>query len=196
MNHRSGVKKLGRDKAHKLSITRNLALSFFRYEKIKTTTLKAKLLRDFVEKIITRAKTDNLHNRRLVYRHIRDTYIIKKIFDDIGKRFQTRKGGYTRIYKIGQRKGDGAEICYIELTKELLDIASDSSKSDASGNSSNAEVANQHQDNLAPEVHERVEKKQIPDSEVQNKKTTSPSQDKTEVNQSEMTDESGVDKKG
>ena len=126
MNHRNGVKKLGRDRAHHRAILNNLALSFFKYEKIKTTKLKAKVLRSFVEKIITRSKVDDLHNRRLVYRNVRDTKIIKKIFEDIGKRFQNRNGGYTRIYQIGQRKGDGADICYLELVEELLTTKSDS----------------------------------------------------------------------
>ena len=120
MNHRNGVKRLGRDKAQRVAILNNLALSLFKHEKIKTTKLKAKLLKSFAEKIITRTKVDTLHNRRLVYRNIKDTKVIKKLFEDIGKRFQTRKGGYTRIYNIGQRKGDGASVCTIELVEELL----------------------------------------------------------------------------
>ena len=108
---------------------------FLRKERIKTTLTKAKIFRPFIEKIITRAKVDNLHNRRIVYEKIRNTNLLKKLFINVAKRYLHRNGGYTRIYKLGKRKGDGADICIIELVPEL--ISDDSNDDDKGGSDSN-----------------------------------------------------------
>ncbi len=84
-------------------------------EEITTTAARAKLLRPYVEKMITKARRGDLHARRLVLRKIPDTQVVTKLFDDIGPRYEARNGGYTRIIKLGPRRGDGAEMAKIEL---------------------------------------------------------------------------------
>ena len=94
---------------------RNLATSLFRHERVETTTAKAKELRPFAERLITLARRGDLHARRLAGRRIQDRTVLGKLFDDIGPRFQERPGGYTRILKLGHRRGDAAEMALIEL---------------------------------------------------------------------------------
>ena len=94
---------------------RNLATSLFRHERIETTTAKAKELRPYAERLITLARRGDLHARRLVARKIQDREVLGKLFDEISSRYADRPGGYTRILKLGNRKGDAAEISLIEL---------------------------------------------------------------------------------
>ena len=94
---------------------RNMATSLFRHERIETTTAKAKELRPFAERLITLGKRGDLHARRLAGRLIADRQVLGKLFDDIGPRFAERPGGYTRILKLGTRRGDAAEMALIEL---------------------------------------------------------------------------------
>ncbi len=94
---------------------RNMATSLLRHERIRTTEAKAKEVRPLVEKLITLARTDDVHSRRMARRYIADREIMQKLFDQIGPRFQDRNGGYTRILKLGARRGDGAEVAVIEL---------------------------------------------------------------------------------
>ena len=94
---------------------RNLATSLFRHERIETTTAKAKELRPYAERLITLARRGDLHARRLVARKIQDREVLGKLFDEISPRYAERPGGYTRILKLGNRKGDSAEISLIEL---------------------------------------------------------------------------------
>jgi large subunit ribosomal protein L17 len=96
----------------------NLALSLFDHERIKTTEAKAKLLRPFAEKLITKAKKGSIHDRRQVLSVIEDRAIVHKLFADIGPRFEERNGGYTRILKLGPRNGDNAPMALIELVDE------------------------------------------------------------------------------
>ena len=115
MRHQKKGKTLGRTKEPREALIRNLATSFIVYEKIQTTTPKAKLLRPFIEKIITNAKIDNLTNRRKALKTLYTEGAVKKLFEVIGPRFKERKGGYTRITKINSRAGDNAEMAVIEL---------------------------------------------------------------------------------
>ena len=94
---------------------RNMATSLFRHERIETTTAKAKELRPFAERLITLGKRGDLHARRLAGRLIADRQVLGKLFNDIGPRFTERSGGYTRILKLGTRRGDAAEMALIEL---------------------------------------------------------------------------------
>ncbi len=96
---------------------RNLAESLILYERVKTTAVKAKAIRSKVEPMISRAKKDNLHNRRLIMKSLFTDNAVKKIFEVLGPRYLDRKGGYTRIYKLNPRRGDGAEQVIIELVK-------------------------------------------------------------------------------
>jgi large subunit ribosomal protein L17 len=117
MRHRVAHRKLGRTTPHRIALLRNLATALFEKERVRTTLPKAKELRPFAERLITLAKHEEnrLHARRLAARHIQDPAVVKKLFDTIGSRFATRPGGYTRILRLGPRKGDGAEMAYLEL---------------------------------------------------------------------------------
>jgi len=115
MRHRKKGRKLQRTASHRRAMLRNLATSLFRHERIETTTAKAKELRPYAERLITLARRGDLHARRLVARRIQDREILGKLFDEIASRYAERPGGYTRILKLGTRKGDAAEISLIEL---------------------------------------------------------------------------------
>ena len=118
MRHNVAHRKLGRVTEHRLALLRNQATALLRHERIETTVPKAKELRPFVEKLITKAKTGTLHARRLAGRHIQKREAADKLFQEIGPRYAKRPGGYTRILKTRHRKGDGAEMARIELVEE------------------------------------------------------------------------------
>jgi large subunit ribosomal protein L17 len=115
MKHRVAGRKLGRTSMHRTALLRNLSTELFRHERIRTTLMKAKELRPFAEKLITLSKRETLHARRLVLRDIHDKDVVSKMFDTISSRFAARPGGYTRIIKLGPRRGDNAEMALIEL---------------------------------------------------------------------------------
>ena len=115
MKHRVQGRKLGRTSSHRLAVLRNLSTSLFRHERITTTLMKAKELRPFAERLITISKRETLHARRLVLRDIHDKDVVAKMFDALSSRYAQRPGGYTRIIKLGPRRGDNAEIARIEL---------------------------------------------------------------------------------
>ena len=115
MRHGKALRKLGRTTAHRMSLLRNLSTSFFDKERISTTLPKAKELRPFAERLITLARRDDLHSRRMVARSIQNKAVVKKLFDTLGPRFAQRQGGYSRILKLGSRSGDGAEMAILEL---------------------------------------------------------------------------------
>ncbi|MFA6422546.1 MAG: 50S ribosomal protein L17 [Candidatus Buchananbacteria bacterium] len=115
MRHQKKGKTLGRTKAPREAMLRNLVTSLFVYEKIQTTTAKAKYLRPFAEKMITLGKVDTLANRRTALKFLYTEGSVKKLFEVVGPKFKTRKGGYTRITKINPRAGDNAEMAIIEL---------------------------------------------------------------------------------
>ena len=110
--------RLGSGPSHQRQMLSNLALSLFEHERIKTTEAKAKMLRPFAEKLITKAKKGTVHDRRQVLSVIEDRDIVHKLFSDIGPRFEERNGGYTRILKLGPRNGDAAPMVLMELVDE------------------------------------------------------------------------------
>jgi large subunit ribosomal protein L17 len=115
MRHRKVGRQLRRTSEQKLALMRSLAKALIERGAIETTEAKAKELRPFVEKLITKAKTGTLHNRRLAGRGVPHRATADKLFQEVGPSFTARKGGYTRILKTGHRKGDGAEMARIEL---------------------------------------------------------------------------------
>jgi large subunit ribosomal protein L17 len=117
MRHRKAGRALRRTSEQKLALMRNLATSLIESGAIETTEAKAKELRPFVEKLITKARTGTLHARRLAGRHVQKREAADKLFQEIGPRYAKRQGGYTRILKTGHRKGDGAEMARIELVE-------------------------------------------------------------------------------
>jgi len=130
MRHRVSHRKLGRVTEHRIALLRNQAQALLRHERIETTVPKAKELRPFVERIITIAKRGlaggeangkSLHARRMVLRDIPDRDVVSKLFDTIAPRFESRPGGYTRILRLGYRRGDSAEVAQIELVGSEYD---------------------------------------------------------------------------
>ncbi len=118
MRHGKRVKKLGRTKSHRRAMLANMAASLFMYRMIETTEAKAKEVKKLAEKLITLAKRGDLHAHRQVYDVIRDRKLVKKIFDEIAPKFDDREGGYTRVVRLGVRKGDGAPVSVVELLIE------------------------------------------------------------------------------
>ena len=108
MRHQKAYKKLNRTPSHRKALLRNMAGSLIEHERIITTLPKAKMLRPFIEKLITLARRDNLHARRLAAKKLYGRVVLRKLFDDIAKHYAERAGGYTRIIKMGFRRGDNA----------------------------------------------------------------------------------------
>lgn len=115
MRHRKKGRNLSRSPSHRRAVLRNMATSLFRHERITTTTARAKELRPYAERLVTLARRGDLHARRQAARRIADREVLGKLFDDIGPRYAERPGGYTRILKLGTRKGDAADMALIEL---------------------------------------------------------------------------------
>jgi large subunit ribosomal protein L17 len=115
MRHGNGLRKLNRTSEHRLAMLRNMMNSLIEHEVIKTTLPKAKELRRVVEPMITLAKTPSLANKRMAFDRLRDRDSVVKLFADLGPRFATRPGGYTRILKMGVRVGDNAPMALVEL---------------------------------------------------------------------------------
>ena len=119
MRHRKAGKKLGRDSSHRKAMFRNMVTSLFKYEQIETTDAKAKELRSTAEKMITLAKKGDLHSRRQALAYIKEKAVTHKLFEQLKDRYLDRQGGYLRIIKKGNRKGDGAPISVIQLIPEV-----------------------------------------------------------------------------
>lgn len=140
MRHKNKVKQLGRTHSHRKAMFNNMVTSLFDNERIVTTKQKGKELKKISEKLITRAKNNleytegqeekKLHNKREVLKVIKNRDVLKKLFDDIAPRFKERKGGYTRMYLLGQRQGDAAEMAIVELVekREPVKAVKESSK--------------------------------------------------------------------
>lgn len=145
MNNKTGFNPLSRTSAHRRAMLRNMVTSLFRFERITTTSAKAKEVRRKAEKLITRGKVDSVHNRRLAAKDVQDARILNKLFTEIGPRMKDRDGGYTRILKMGFRKGDAADVVILELVDYKLPTEEDkaakaSKKSAAKKNETTAEA--------------------------------------------------------
>jgi len=122
MRHGKKVNHLGRKRAHRKAMLANMACSLIEHKRINTTVAKAKALKQFVEPLITKSKTENnqttekgTHNRRIVFKYLRDKYAVTALFGEVSEKIGDRPGGYTRIIKLGNRLGDNADMAMIEL---------------------------------------------------------------------------------
>ena len=115
MRHKISGRKLGRPTAHRMSMLRTMVTDLIRHESIQTTEAKAKEVRRMAEKVITYGKKGTLHERRQASALLTDKSIVKKVFDELAPRYESRPGGYTRIVKLGPRKGDASAMAIIEL---------------------------------------------------------------------------------
>ena len=125
MRHGNGLRKLNRTSAHRAAMLRNMMNSLLTHEVIKTTVPKAKELRRVVEPMITLAKKPSLANRRLAFDRLRDRDVVTKLFNELGPRFMTRPGGYTRILKMGYRVGDNAPMALVELVERAAETSAE-----------------------------------------------------------------------
>jgi len=128
MKHKRGFNPLQRSSAHRKALHRNMVTSLLKHERIRTTKTKAMEIRRTAEKIITRAKEDSVHNRRIVSSRLFDEGVVAKLFTNIAPRMKDRNGGYTRVLKLGMRDGDAAEVVILELVDYKLDIEGGSKK--------------------------------------------------------------------
>jgi large subunit ribosomal protein L17 len=122
MRHGYQKKTLGRPTAHREAMLRNMVTSLLKYEKITTTDAKAKELRKLAEKMITLGKRGQLHARRQALAVIRERDVVEKVFAEYAERYRERKGGYTRIIKLGYREGDNAPVSILELVKDQTEV--------------------------------------------------------------------------
>jgi len=176
MRHRVKGRKLNRTASHRVATFRALATALLREKKIKTTVAKAKSLRGFVEPLISKAKNDSVASRRLVARQIHDKEIVKELFNEIVPKIGDRPGGYTRVVKLGQRQGDGAEMAIIELV-DYNDVNSKPKAKKAEAKEEVIEDANVVEETVteeteAPKEEEVVEEAVAEETEVKEEETT------------------------
>jgi large subunit ribosomal protein L17 len=144
MRHRVAHRKLGRKTAHRIATLRTLSSALFTHERVETTMGKAKELRSFAERLITRARKDSLHSRRLVARRLRDSIeekLVQRLFDEIAPRFADRPGGYTRIVRTAPRRGDNAEMAIVELVERKEKAPPKAAETPARGRAKKGEAA-------------------------------------------------------
>lgn len=115
MRHGDKINNLSRTASHRKALMANLASELIKHKRIFTTLAKAKALRTYVEPLLTRGKTDSMHNRRTIFAYLKNKEVIDVLFGDIAPKIKERNGGYTRVIKMGNRKGDAAEMAMIEL---------------------------------------------------------------------------------
>jgi large subunit ribosomal protein L17 len=151
MRHRVAGRKLSRHTQHRELMFRNMLVSLLQYERIKTTLAKGKELRGWADRIISLGKKGTLHARRRAFALLRDKGIVKKLFDEIAPRFKDREGGYTRVYKLGWRQGDGAPLSLVEL---VTYAAPEEKKK------STIKKAKEVLEKITPKKKEKVEKKE------------------------------------
>ncbi|MDX2301570.1 MAG: 50S ribosomal protein L17 [Microscillaceae bacterium] len=128
MRHGKTVNHLGRKSAHRKSLLSNMASSLILHKRITTTLAKARALKRYVEPLLTKAKNDSTHSRRIVFSYLQNKESVKILFDEVADKIATRPGGYTRIIKLGNRLGDNAEMCMMELVDFNLTLLQDEDK--------------------------------------------------------------------
>jgi large subunit ribosomal protein L17 len=159
MRHNKKFNHLGRTASHRASMLANMASSLIMHKRITTTLAKAKALKKYVEPLITRAKNDTTTSRRVVFRYLQDKYAVKELFGEVANRVADRPGGYTRVIKLGTRKGDAAEIAFIELVdfdENMAKTPKAAKKTRRSRRSKNADTVNTAAENVAEEVAEET----------------------------------------
>jgi large subunit ribosomal protein L17 len=123
MRHRKSGRYFGRNSSHRKAMFKNMMVSLLKHELITTTVAKAKELRGYIEPMITMAKVDSVHHRRLAFARLRDRDMVTKLFNEIAPHFSTRPGGYLRVLKCGNRKGDCAPMAVVELVDRTTTVA-------------------------------------------------------------------------
>lgn len=153
MRHNNKINKLSRTSSHRKALVSNLSIALIEHKRIKTTLAKAKVLRRQIEPLITRAKNDTVHNRRMVFRNLQNKYAVTEMFEVIAEKVGDRPGGYTRIFKTGFRHGDGAEMAIIEL----VDFNEEYNNSSSSGEGSKKKTRRSRKKKTEETVEDKVE---------------------------------------
>jgi large subunit ribosomal protein L17 len=171
MRHGKRFNHLGRTAPHRKAMLSNMASSLILHKRISTTVAKAKALRQYVEPLITKSKTDSTHNRRVVFSYLQDKDTVRELFDEVSEKINERPGGYTRIIKTGNRLGDNAEMCIMELVdyNELLLEEKDSKKAKTRRSRRGGKKSSEETAAVAPEkeVKAKVEPEAVADQEVE-----------------------------
>ena len=160
MRHRKSFNHLGRTSAHRKAMLANMATSLILHKRITTTTAKAKALRSYVEPLITKSKEDTTHSRRVVFSYLKNKYAVSELFREVSPKIADRPGGYTRILKTGNRLGDNADMCIIELVdynENLLESADKKTKTTRRRRSSAKKIAENVDEAVNVEEVEAVE---------------------------------------
>ncbi len=204
MRHRVKGRKLGRTASHRLATMRSLATALFLHKKIVTTLAKAKHARTFIEPLITKAKADTVHARRLVEEHIKDKEAFKELFGNIIEKVGDRPGGYTRIVKLGQRRGDAAEMAILELVDFSDVVEKEKPRKKVKEKTEAVEEATVVEETAAEEVAEEAETEVVEDTATEEAAEETKEEAKTEEpevkaeeekKEDETSEENGEEKK-
>lgn len=163
MRHRKSFNHLGRKTAHRKAMLANMAASLVLHKRINTTIAKAKALRMYVEPLITKAKDDSTHSRRIVFSHLQSKEAVTELFREVGAKIANRPGGYTRILKTGSRIGDNADMCIIELVDYNENLLA--AKSDSKTKTSRRRRGSKKSDSTSAETVQ-VEKNQVETTQI------------------------------
>lgn len=199
MRHRKTVNKLNRTAEHRKALLANLAASLFDKKRIKTTHAKAKATQQFVEHLITIAKKDTLHARRLVLSRVRHKYVMQTLFNDVAPTYSERNGGYTRVIRLGNRSGDGAEMSILELVgfeeamKKRAKEKKEKEAKKAAKETKQVKEAQETEIQEAEVIEEETEKKEP--KKTSPKKTARAKSKKEEKPEPEVKEESKIDEK-
>ena len=176
MRHRVKGKKLGRTSSHRAALLNSLATSLLKHKRIKTTLAKAKEARSYVESLITKAKKGDLHNQRQIMSVINDKEVVKELFAEIVKKVGDRPGGYTRVVKLGSRKGDAARMAIIELVdyNDVINKAAEDKRDAKEEKLSKKEKAAKDKEQVEEETDKKVKQskkaKEVTDENVEEAK--------------------------
>ena len=182
MRHRKKNIKLGRKTAHRKAMLANLGCSLIEHKRINTTVTKAKALKRFIEPLVTKTKDDSTHNRRIVFRYLRNKKSVSDLFRTISNKIGDRPGGYTRIIKLGTRKGDNADMAMIEFVdfNELYSKSDTTKKTTRRGRSKTKSQENNNKDTNIKTSKSKIEgKANDTDSGKDQSKATVKKEDKT-----------------
>lgn len=188
MRHRKKGKKIGRTSPHRKRTLQALSNALIENKRITTTVAKAKALRPFVEPLITRAKEDTEHNRRQVFRHLQNKESITELFGEVAERVGDRPGGYTRIIRLGQRSGDGAELAMVELV-DYNDVQPAGTGSGRSGGTRRGSGKGSRDEDTATTEDVEVEDEEAADGEVTDGEATEAEEAKAEDAEAEEEDD-------
>jgi large subunit ribosomal protein L17 len=167
MRHHLSGRQLSRNSSHRNAMFRNMATSLLRHETIRTTVPKAKELRRVVEPLITLAKDDTQAHRRLAFARLRDVEIVEKLFGDLGPRFKTRPGGYTRILRMAPRPGDNADMALMQLVELSVPVEAQGADSADKGKSKDKKAKKAEATEAAPAPAKRTKEKKAEEKATQ-----------------------------